>query len=183
MTFPELLDRFFYRPDEEVGNFLDLAPEVASTASSVSAEAPEEFLAFVLEKETYAVPIASVREILKVPVITEVPRAAPNVLGVMNVRGEMLPLSCVKPRLGLADRIPEVRGPADLPRAARVLLLRDPEGDNGILVDKVEGVVKLILSKLEAAPNLGIERSCIAGLGRRGDQLYILLDVAQALTT
>lgn len=180
--FPELLERFFYSPDEEVGPFLDLAPEVEATLTSAQAEVPEEFLAFTLERETYAVPIAQVREILKVPVVTEVPRAGENVLGVMNVRGEMLPLYCIKPRLKLADRIPEVRGPADAPRSARVVLLRDLEGDSGILVDNVDGVVKLSLSRLEAPPSLGLERDCVAGLGRRGDQLYILLDVAQALT-
>ena len=181
MHFAELLDRFFFRPDEEVGSFLELAPEITAVARPVEPEVPEEFLAFTLEREIYSVPIAVVREILKVPVITEVPRAPDNVLGVMNIRGEMLPLYDVKPRLKLADRPPEVHGPADLPRSARVVLLRDQEGDSGILVDRVEGVVKLALSKVEAPPALGLERDCIAGLGRRGETLYIILDFEQVL--
>lgn len=180
--FSELLDRFFYRPDEAVGAFLELAPEVELGQGAALEEAHEEFLAFQLEGETYAVPIAAVREILRVGDVTEVPRAAPNLLGLINVRGEMLPLYDVKVRLRLAERPPQVRGAADVRRAARVLLLKEPEGDAGILVDGVLGVVKLRLSRLEAAPQLGAERNPIAGLARQDGQLYILLDVEEALS-
>lgn len=180
--FADLLDRFFYRPDEAVGAFLELAPEVELGDAPAQEEATEEFLAFVLEGETYAVPIAAVREILRVGDVTEVPRAAPNLLGLINVRGEMLPLYDVKVRLRLAARPPVVSRAGDLPRAARVLLLKEPEGDAGIVVDGVSGVVKLRLSRLEAAPQLGGDRHPIAGLARQDGQLYILLDVEEALS-
>lgn len=179
--FAELLDRFFYRPDEDVGSFLSAAPESDREAGAALEEAPEEFLAFGLEGETYAVPIHAVREILKVTMVTEIPRAEKNVLGLINVRGEMLPLYDVKVRLRLADASPVVRYATDVQRSARVVLVKDLEGDAGILVDRVDGVVKLQLSKLEEAPELGVERNAIAGLARRDDELFILLDVEQAL--
>lgn len=178
--FDDLLDRFFYRPDENVGAWLELAPEIADSIEELE-ELPEEFLAFELSTETYAVPIGAVREILKVPLITSVPRVAEHVLGVMNVRGEMLPVYDLKQRLNLDSTPNRVSGPADVPRETRVVLLKDPEGDAGILVDRVKGVVRLLLSKLEPAPTLGAERRAVAGLGRKDGQLYILLDVEQAL--
>lgn len=180
--FTELLDRFFYRPDEEVGPFLELAPEVEASLRALAEEQPEEFLAFELGEETYAIPIGAVREIFKVSTVTEVPRAQPNVIGLINVRGEMLPLYDVKVRLRLADAVPVVHGAGDLSRNHRVVLLHDAqEGDCGILVDRVLGVVKLALSKLEARPNLGLERDAIAGLARKDGRMYILLDVEEAL--
>ena len=179
--FATLLERFFYRADEEVGPFLELAPEVGEGAADVE-EQPEEFLAFVLENETYAVPIAAVREILKVTDVTEVPRAGKNVIGLINVRGEMLPLYDVKVRLRLADKTPAVRTGADVPRSARIVLVHDLAGDAGILVDQVQGVLKLQLSRLEEAPDLGLERAPIAGLGRHDSGMIILLDVEQALS-
>lgn len=182
MTFAQLLDRFFYRPDEEVGVFLDDAPQTDRDERDALEETPEEFLAFVLEGETYAVPIHAVREILKVTTVTEIPRARKNVVGLINVRGEMLPLYDVKTRLRLADQIAVVRSAADVNRSTRIVLLKDLEGDAGILVDRVEGVVKLQLSKLEEAPEIGVERAAIAGLARRDDDLFILLDVEQALS-
>jgi purine-binding chemotaxis protein CheW len=180
--FAALLDRFFFRPDEAVGSFLELAPEVGRGQDAPPEETPEEFLAFTLEGETYAVPIGAVREILKITDVTEVPRGGKNLIGLINVRGEMLPLYDVKVRLRLAEGAPVVRTARDVSRSARVVLLKDLEGDAGVLVDRVEGVVKLQLSRLEEAPDLGIERNAIAGLGRRDGQMFILLDVEQALS-
>ncbi len=180
--FEEFLDRFFFRPDEAVGPFFELVPEEHYGVEPVSEEIPEEFLAFVLEGETYAVPIGAVREILKVTHVTEVPRAAHNIVGLINVRGEMLPLYDVKMRLRLAQSMPLVRAASDVGRVARIVLLRDVEGgDAGVLVDRVDGVVKLRLSTLEQAPELGVDRSAIAGLGRSDEHMYILLDIAQAI--
>ncbi len=180
--FAELLDRFFYRPDEDVGPFLEQAPISDRITQAAPEETPEEFLAFVLEGETYAVPIGAVREILKITDVTEIPRAQKNMIGLINVRGEMLPLYDVKVRLRLAEKTPLVRTGKDVGRAARIVLLKDLEGDAGVLVDRVEGVVKLQLSRLEEAPGLGIDRNAIAGLGRRDGHMYILLDVEQALS-
>lgn len=179
-AFDELLDRFLYRPDELVGPFLELAPEVEPSVGKVEAP-PEEFLAFELSGELYAVSIAGVREILKVTFVTEVPRAQRNVIGLINVRGEMLPLYDLKVRLKLAEVAPSVRAAGDVTRAARVLLLRERAGDAGVLVDRVHGVVKLPRSRLEAAPALGPERNALAGLARADGALFILLDVAQVL--
>lgn len=178
--FEQLLNRFFYRPDEDVGAWLELAPEIADTIEAVE-ELPEEFLAFELTTETYAVPIGAVREILKVPQITSVPRVAEHVLGVMNVRGEMLPVYDLKHRLHLEDVPRRVTGPSDVARENRVVLLKDAEGDAGILVDRVKGVVRLALSKLEPAPSLGTEGHAVAGIGRKDGELFILLDVDEAL--
>jgi purine-binding chemotaxis protein CheW len=179
--FQEHLNRFFYDPDEEVGPFLELAPEVDASPASLPQETPEDFLAFSLEGELYAVPITQVREILKVPDLTEVPRAAANIVGLMNIRGDMLPLYDLKRRLQLLESVPVVRSAADVKPTARVVLVHDAQGDAGIFVDRVEGVVKLVLSRLEVAPNLGVEQNCIAGLGRRGDALFILIDLGLAL--
>lgn len=176
-----LLDSFFYRPDEDVGPLEKLQTDAVGPVSEAPTEAPEEFLAFGLESEVYAVAIEDVREIVKVPMLTEVPRGQRGLLGVMNLRGEVLPVYDVKHRLGLLDRPPVVTGPADVPRAARVVLVRDEQGDAGVLVDRVDEVVKLLPSRFEPPPPGTTDRDSIAGLARKGDALYILLDVAQVL--
>ena len=178
--FQEQLDRFFYDADEAVGPFLELAPEVDASHLALPQETPEDFLAFSLEGEVYAVPITQVREILKVPALTEVPRAPSNILGVMNVRGDMLPVYDLKKRLQLVDHAPVISS-LSVTRSARVVLVHDTQGPAGIYVDRIEGVVKLVLSRLEVAPNLGLDRNCIAGLGRKGDALFILIDLGLAL--
>lgn len=176
-----VLDAFFYRPDEEVGPLDKLQTESTEPVIAVESEVPQEYLAFRLEAETYAVAIEDVREIVKVPLLTEVPRGEKGLLGVMNLRGEVLPVYDVKHRLGLLDRPPVVTGPTDVAKAARVVLVRDEQGDAGVLVDRVDEVVKLLASRFESPPPGTTDRDAIAGLARRDDALYILLDVAKAL--
>lgn len=176
-----VLDSFFYRPDEEVGPLEQLQTEPTGPVEPIDTEEPMEFLAFRLDTETYAVAIEHVREIVKVPLLTEVPRGQKGLLGVMNLRGEVLPVYDVKCRLGLIDKSPVVTGPTDVPRTSRVLLVRDDQGDAGVLVDGVDEVVKLLVSRFESPPPGTADRDAIAGLARKGDALYILLDMAQVL--
>ena len=158
-----------------------LQTDSAGPVVPIVTEEPQEFLAFRLESEVYAVAIEDVREIVKVPLLTEVPRGQKGLLGVMNLRGEVLPVYDVKQRLGLIDTSPIVTGPDDLPRSARVVLVRDEQGDAGVLVDGVTEVVKLLPSRFESPPAGTSDRDSIAGLARKGNTLYILLDVAQVL--
>ncbi len=177
--FEQQLTTFFFRPDEDAGVLAAVSEGLPEAAPLVQEEQVGEYLAFSLENETYAVPIERVREIVKVPPLTEVPRARAELLGVMNLRGEVIPVYDVKPKLHLSQQAALVRGPQDVQRGARVVLLRDDVGDAGILVDGVSQVVKLPSTGLEATPTES--SAAVAGLGRRGEQLFIVLDVGEVL--
>jgi purine-binding chemotaxis protein CheW len=184
-TFAALLDDFFYRPDEDEGPLFALGSGPDQPALAVIEETPAEYLAFNLDAECYVVPIGEVREIVKVPPLTEIPRATPALLGVMNLRGEVLPVYDIKPRLRLSVSAKRIAGPDPeaLPKAARVLIIKEDDGDAGVLVDAVREVVRLKPSAIEPPPPGvgGGERDCVVGLGRQKDQLYIVLDLHQAL--
>lgn len=181
--FTEQLDRFFYDPQEALPPGLDL-PEPQATVSAQRV-VPDERLCFRLENEWYALPVSLVREVGRVPPLTEVPRASLHLLGVMNLRGEVLPVYSLKQRLRLATTLEQIAGPradrSNLPRSARVIVLRSPKGDAGILVDAVQDVVRLLPSEIEPAPKGTAERDGIVGLARRNEKLWILLDPEQAL--
>lgn len=184
--FEEQLDRFFYRPDEASASLFD-AGQPLEEPPPLQEEAPEEFLAFRLQDELYAIPLLSLREIVKVSVLTEIPRAEPMLLGVTNLRGEVLPVYDIRASLGLSPERPAIAGPeADLgrlPRSMRILIVRDEEGDAGVLVDEVLEVVRLRPSAVETPPRglPGGDRGAIVGIGRRRDQLFILLNLQQVL--
>lgn len=185
-AFADLLPRFFYHPDEEVSGLFKPALVVDEMTLLSVDESAHEYLAFQLEDEIYAVPLKEVREIVKVPRLTEIPRGPDNLLGVIKLRGEVLPVYDIKVRLRLCERPRKLAGengePAMLPSAARVLLFREDDGDVGVLVDAVREVVRLKPSNIESlAPGVGSERDCLRGLGHLGDQLFILVDVHQAL--
>ncbi|HEX9290698.1 MAG TPA: chemotaxis protein CheW [Anaeromyxobacteraceae bacterium] len=168
------LDDFFWREDE-VAPSLPVLVAAPSRAAPEIAEARREWLTFVLGGEEYAVEIGHVREILKAPAITEVPRAPAHVLGVIMVRGEVIAVYDPRRRLGLPTP------PAK--RQARVVVCDAGEGLRGLLVDAVSQVVRLPASAIEARPSGigGPSADYIASIGREGERLFILLDLAAVL--
>src|SRR5437660_2417062 len=89
-----------------------------------------EYLAFRLGTDTYAVPIGEVREILKLPPVTEVPRAPNEIMGVVSVRGLLVTVIDLKRRLRVT--------PADITKKGRILLVMGAEGEViGLYVDEV----------------------------------------------
>src|SRR5712692_1014594 len=168
-----MLSRFFYDPDEEVGGLFRPALDLEETTLLASEEAADEYLAFQLESESYAVPLREVREIVRIPRLTEIPRAPQDLLGVTKIRGEVVPVYDIKVRLKLCDRSPKITAEEGetrpLPKSSRILVFREDEGDVGVLVDSVREVVHLKPSDIESlAPGVGSERDCLRGLGHLG---------------
>lgn len=186
LRLPELLETFFYRPDEAVPALFGGDLALGEAPPPVVVEPQVDYLAFRLGAERYAVKVDEVREILKVSGLTEIPRAAPDLIGVMDLRGAITPVYDVKTRLKLTERAPKLAGPASecepLPRSARVLVLAHLKDPAGVLVDEVYSVVRLRPSTLEAPPpGVGGEREAIAGIGRAEGELYVLLGLTGML--
>jgi purine-binding chemotaxis protein CheW len=120
-----------------------------------------EFLAFVLAGDVYAAPVALVREILKPPPLTPVPRAPHATLGIVSVRGQLVTVVDLRRRLRLDE--------APLTRKARILLVNADSGEViGVYVDEVLQVYRLSDAEIEPATYaLGSEvAGYIAGIAR-----------------
>ena len=120
-----------------------------------------EYLAFILGGDVYAAPVALVREILKPPPLTPVPRAPYQILGIVSVRGQLVTVVDLRRRLRLAEGPPS--------RKTRILLVDATGGEvMGVFVDEVLQVYRLAESEIEpAASALGGEvAGYIAGIAR-----------------
>ncbi len=106
-----------------------------------------ELLGFRLGAGTYALPLASVREILRPPPITEVPRAAPDVLGIVAVRGRITTVIDLRRRLRMPETAPT--------KLARVLVVDSGQELFGLLVDAVTQVYRLLEDEVEIAASVG----------------------------
>jgi purine-binding chemotaxis protein CheW len=173
---PDPLTEFFYDPGEEAP-LLDVAPADAPAEEAAAPAVREEFLTFRLGDEEYAVAIGAVREVLRCPPVTEVPRAPAHVTGVVTVRGEVV--AAIDPRRRLGLPAPE-GGP---PASARMVIVDAGEGPCGLLVDAVASVVRLAPGSIEPCPTGlgGAAADCLAGIGRERDRLFTLLDLAALL--
>ncbi|HCF61339.1 MAG TPA: chemotaxis protein CheW [Myxococcales bacterium] len=166
---------FFFRPDEGAGELEELAAGLEPLPEAED-EAPREFLGFVLAGEEYAVELELVREIVKVPAITEVPRAPAEITGIMSLRGEVMPVFDLRKRLGL----PATAEPS---RRARVVIVDLGNGPAGVQVDGVHQVVRLKPSTIEPPPpGLGVESEYLSGIGRLKDRMYVLLNLRAVIS-
>jgi len=136
-----LLARFRYRPDEETIGLVEL-PVSTVEADQKPGVNELQLLTFGLGGGEYAVALGTVTEILRARTLTEIPRARPPLLGVLNLRGVITPVYDPSLRLGLPSTVPPCAGPdcPRPPRPARILVVRTALGPAGLWVDQVRGV-------------------------------------------
>ncbi|MGE0784502.1 MAG: chemotaxis protein CheW [Sandaracinaceae bacterium] len=137
-----------------------------------------EFLAFALGGERFALPLASIREILKVSQLTEVPRSKPWVLGILSVRGRITTIIDLRRRLRMSA--------TPWHKQNRILLVDAGDEVQGLLVDEVFQVYRLQEDEVElAAVVAGDLSEYVLGIGRPGtgagqradpEELLVLLD-------
>jgi len=122
-----------------------------------------EFLAFAVGTETFALPLSCVREIMRVPAVTPVPRAPREILGIVSVRGQVTTLIDLRVRLSVAV------GP--ISSRTRVLLVDQGDEILGLLCDRVLQVHRLSETEVEIASVLGVDASSyVMGIGRPGQR-------------
>ncbi|WP_144822233.1 chemotaxis protein CheW [Marinobacter piscensis] len=135
-----------------------------------------QYVTFQLENETYGLNVMQIQEVLRYTEIAPVPGAPDYVLGIINLRGNVVTVIDTRRRFGLAD--------AEVTDASRVVVMESGDQVMGILVDSVAEVVYLKASEIETAPNVGNEESArfIQGVCNKDGELIILVDFDKMLT-
>ena len=137
--------------------------QLSAATTNVPAEEAgmRELLAFVVANETYALPLSCIREIMRVPSVTPVPRAPKDVLGIISVRGQVTTLIDLRQRLRVQA--------APVGSRTRVLLVDQGDEIMGLLCDRVQQVHRLSENEVELASVLGADAaSYVMGIGRPG---------------
>ncbi len=148
----------------------------ANTAESQENDPVIRLVTFRLMDETYGIDVMQVQEVLRVSEIAPVPGAPPYVMGIINLRGNVVTVMDTRDRFGLA--------PGELTDASRILIIESDEQVIGMLVDSVAEVVDLQDSLVDAAPNVGNEESAryIQGVATIEKGLLIVVDLNRLLT-
>ncbi len=134
------------------------------------------WVTFQLDREIYGVNVMQVREVLRYSDIAPVPGAPAYVLGIINLRGNVVTVIDTRMRFGLP--------PADVNENTRIMIIESDKQVIGILVDSVAEVVDLNSADIDDTPNVGTEESAkfICGVCNRNDELLILIDLKKLLT-
>jgi purine-binding chemotaxis protein CheW len=134
-----------------------------------------------LQDEVFAVEAESVREILDIVPITEVPSSSPFVGGLINVRGRVVPLADLRVMFGM-DRPP----PDEDTRIVVMEIAVDGEPTiAGILADKVHDVTDIEAASIEEAPRVGMRwrPEFVRGIGKRNGNFIIIPDMGRIFET
>ena len=135
-----------------------------------------QFVTFILKDEVYGINVMQVQEVLRVTEIAPVPGAPPYVLGIINLRGNVVTVIDTRTRFGLPS--------TEMDDASRIIVIESEKQVVGILVDAVAEVVELRESDIDVAPNVGTDDSSryIQGVATQEEGLLILVDLNKLLT-
>jgi purine-binding chemotaxis protein CheW len=139
-----------------------------------------QYLTFKLDQELFAVDIAKVREVLEFTSMTKVPRMPAFMRGVINLRGNVVPVVDMRLKLGLSMTEKTVDTCVVISEVA-------VDGESvvlGALVDSVQEVIDLDAGHVAPPPHMGsrIDASVIRGMGKRDEQFVMILDLDRVFT-
>jgi len=140
----------------------------------------DQHLTFVLSDEEFAIPVMTIREIIEYGHLTNVPMVPDFIQGVVNLRGNVVPVISLSNKFGLDNK------PINK-RTCIIIMDTQLEGETvvmGIVVDKVLQVIEILFDNIEPAPTLGakIRTDFIKGMGKIDDNFIIILDVVRVLS-
>lgn len=135
----------------------------------------EQLVAFCLAGEIYGVDISIIHEIIRLRDITQIPRTSPDIEGVINLRGKIVPILDLRQRLGLTT--------AERNAMTRIIVVEVEDCTVGMVVDSVTGVLRIPDSSIEPPSELvsDMDADYIRGVGKAEDKLVILLNMHKVL--
>jgi purine-binding chemotaxis protein CheW len=140
-------------------------------------EETRQLVIFRLGDEEFGVDILKVREIERLGQgITRVPKSPEFVEGVINLRGEIVPIVDLRKRFGLVLHA--------IGHEARVVIVEVGDNQIGMMVDQVVEVLRVPISSIGIAPSItkGVDAYFLSGVAKIGERLIILLDLERALS-
>ena len=171
-----VLEEFFTTiEDAAINRYADAASTVLESQELSDKNA---YLSCLLGEEEYGIDLNMAREILRKIQLTAVPHAPDAVLGVMSLRGQVMPVIDLAMRLGLVEQ----KGPEK--RGQRYIVLSYGGELLCFRVDGVDGVVAFDDASIEPPPQdlHGLGRDYVFGIGRAGnDRMLLLLDLDLAV--
>jgi purine-binding chemotaxis protein CheW len=131
---------------------------------------------FRLDEEVYGINVMLVQEVLRITDIAPVPGAPGYVVGIINLRGNVVTVIDTRMRFGLPTR--------EMDDSTRIVIIEAEKQTVGIVVDSVAEVVDIYSNEIESAPNVGNDETAryIEGVVSRGEDLLILVDLNKLLS-
>lgn len=130
-----------------------------------------QIIAFTVGKEDYGLEIEKIQEVIRMKPIKQLPRTPPFILGVMNLRGNIIPVIGLREKFGLE--------PLKYTQFTRIIVVNHRGKYVGMVVDDVNRVINVPLSNIEGNPEMVSDntRALVRGVAKLQDQVIILVEL------
>jgi len=153
------------------------APEAQINASTLSVIQGDnlQVVVFTLDNQYYGIRIDTVESIIKMQAITELPHVASYIVGLTNLRGNVLPVISLRLRFGLSDQ--------EATKNSRIIVIREEGVEAGLIVDGVTEVETIAKENIEPISEITsmVSSKYVFGIAKLDDRLIILLDLTKIL--
>lgn len=141
--------------------------------SQLNVDISNQYVIFSIGNEEFGIPILSVQEIISIPEITKIPGAPDYIPGIINIRGNVIPLYLLKTRL----RIDDENGLDD---SVTIIIQLETGKSVGLIVDTVSDVVSIPPENLREKPDISqtVDTQYISNIGHLGNRMIIVIDIA-----
>ena len=157
------------------------AKDVDLLYHQMGADVEHQYVVFALADEEYGIPILKVQEIISLPEVTILPRSPDYIRGIINLRGNIIPLIDLRVRFDVTLK--------ELDRYSVVIIVQIPGGEGqrktlGLIVDGVSDVLSMSPDHIMDVPafSSAIDTAFIINIGKIDDRLIIILDIDRILT-
>ncbi len=150
--------------------------ESTGTTNDIDGEL-NQLISFAVGSEDYGMEILKVKEVIRAPQLTRLPKAPSFVKGIINLRGDVIPIVDLRDKFGLENIEHTTR--------TRIIVV-DVDGRHiGLVVDSASQVVRIPFDEIEPAPPIigGLSTEYIRGVGKLDDRLIILLNIEHILSS
>jgi purine-binding chemotaxis protein CheW len=150
--------------------------EVKKPEKARQADTSERYLAFLLGKEQYAIPLLQVKEVIEMSEPTPIPQAPPYFQGVINLRGQVVSVLDLRSKLQLSKI-------ENGPKTAIIILDLEPTLCLGVIVDRINSVLAFHSEDVSPPPDtLAGQNQYLTGVARREKRMTLILDIKAALS-
>ena len=136
----------------------------------------KQYIVVMVGSEQYGIDISYVDNIVRMQKITRVPKAQEYFKGIINLRGEIVPVMSIRLKMGLEDDV--------FTNTSRIIILKiEQKGVLGIIVDEVKEVVTLGSEEIDKVAHnpKDVKSTFINGIGKNGDDLISLFDISSVV--
>lgn len=151
-----------------------MSPTSSAETDHPAALSTDDVMTFVAGGQDFCLPVGAIRELRAWSLPTPLPLANPAMIGVINLRGTILPVLDLASLLALPPASPPPRRPV-------IMVIESGNRRTGLVLDRVRDIVQLPLGAIEPATAIGDPTGCLAGFALMGGAPLRILDPARLL--